>query len=229
MRALHGAVSRLLGEPHRDDGLPNFSMCPPLRVGGPWSLHLYAGSSRVAGRTFSQLSEAPGRDPRPILIGGRERSISFGPVAPVLAPRLGGRRGRIETEVTTITPVLYRRSGGTYYSRVTAPYLLAVLAMFARRVLGVGRHEADRMIRLEIRDLHQSSARGSIGGHWDEDRSGHFVHFTAQLVANAPTVWILKCAEALGIGGRTSLGFGRIGVTVAAQKKLTNNEGAHIL
>jgi hypothetical protein len=227
VRALHGAVSRLLGEPHRDDGLPNFSLCPPLRVGGPWRVHLYAGGGRVAGQTFTGLSEAPGRDPRPILIDGRARSLRFGAAARVPSPRLGGRRGHIEVEVTTITPVLYRRTGGVYYSRVTPPYLIALLAMFARRVLGVGRQEADRMVRLEVRSLHQSSARGSIGGHWDEDRPGHFVHFTVRVVANAPTVWLLKCAEALGIGGRTSLGFGRIGVTVGERNKLTTAQASH--
>ena len=102
---------------------------------------------------------------------------------------------------------------------------------FARRVLGVGRQEADRMIKLEVQSLHQSSAAGSIGGHWDESegRAGHFVHFTASVVVNAPTVWLLKCAEVLGIGGRTSLGFGRIGVTVAARKELTKAGAPHNL
>lgn len=216
-RALHGAVSRLLfvGGAHRSDGLPDFALAPPQRVGGPWRVIFHSDASSVLGTAWDRLPAHGDRDGRAISICGVDRTLAFGDAEAIESPRIA-RRGHLRGTVTTITPVLYRRTGGTRYSKVTGPYLIALLAMFARRVLGIGRNEADRMIRVEVGKIEQTSARSAIGGHWDDGRDGaHFVHFTAEMTLNAPAAWLWRCAEILGIGGRTSLGYGRVGFQLA--------------
>jgi hypothetical protein len=58
----------------------------------------------------------------------------------------------------------------------------------------------------------------AVGGHWQVgDRRGRIACMEGWLAVrcNAPARWLLDCAELLGLGSKTALGFGRLLVEAA--------------
>lgn len=198
VRALHGVLSHLLGEPH--------GHLDPAFAVVPWSSHLGWGVwfwgdlwQRFACRRFE------------VHLFNQDCLIRFGGAHRVKAPAV--RRGRRRVRIDAITPVCVRNHNNHANERLsyTAPTegnLRSTLCLLLPRRLGVQVDEGSVLLDLVERRTQAETVR--MGGKQGVERGfvGHLI-----VEANAPARWLLACAERVGLGGRTAFGFGRIRVT----------------
>lgn len=195
-RGLHGMVTQLLGEPHHPNQ-PGFTLIP-LGRGVGWGVFVAneETAARVAGRTVSGV------------LFDREVTVSCGPLHRVKTPAVT-KRGRQRIRIDAITPVCMR----TDHSKRTHLYptqgnLHSTLSAWLPRRLGLDIPEED--VRLELVERQTQPDRVPTGGKY-----GVTVGWTGHVVleVNAVAAWLFRCAETIGLGGRTAFGFGRIKVS----------------
>jgi CRISPR-associated endoribonuclease Cas6 len=137
--------------------------------------------------------------------------VKFGVFAKLKAPNWKQEhRGKLRIKVDTLTPVVIRADGQLRERPTNQSLHSGLTAMFLSR-LGITDAALCSDIRKEARvhvvsdNTRLESIR--IGGHF-ETVKGFFGSFTVE--ANASARWLLKCAQLIGLGGQTSIGFGRV-------------------
>lgn len=204
---LHGVLSRILERPHEGrhgdrDRTPNFVLVPR---GTSWAVHwLHTDARRLAGEKHAFWRNEQGQFV-PVTLYGEKREITLGPPEYVLAPDV--ERGRRMIRVTTITPLVYRgEQPGSWSQEMNGAKLIAALHLFGRRMLGIPREDLDR-IRMEVHSITQKYEAVHMGDHFG---SATGIMLDATIETNAVARWLFLAAQELGLGGRVSLGFGRI-------------------
>lgn len=196
-RALHGMVTGLLGLPHTKP-LPQFCLSP-IRTQFGWGVITgIEAAERVANleieaRLFDQIV-----------------TVRTGPLVRVKAPKVT-KRGHRRLRIDAITPVSVRNSS-SHWTHVTptSSNLGSTMLHHLPRRIGVEVTMDDLRLDLVSRATQVESV--PLGGKYGDARgwSGSCVVDT-----NATGEWLLRCAETLGLGGRTAFGFGRIRVSNA--------------
>lgn len=199
VRALHGMVTALIGEPH-DPTIPGFSLVP-WHCGVGWGVYIRGDG---AAARLANMREAPAR------LFDREVRVSSGPLARLKTPAVT-KRGRRRLRIDAITPVIIRATGKTrvaYRVQPTAGNLKSTMSTWLPGRLGVALGPDD--LRLDVLESATQTERVDLGG-----KLGAMPGFVGHLVieCNAPAHWLLLAAERVGLGARTAFGFGRIRVT----------------
>lgn len=213
--SLHGIACRSVGLEH-DRTRADFVLRQD-RVRSGWGVYF------VDGAVARRLSCAP----MPGLhLEGRPWGICYGPG--VVVPRAPSHipAGRYRVTLTTLSPVVIRRSAdGKTLVRIapTAASLRASLTglEFFRRLGWTERKPPawTRDVVLLLCGHDTRRERVDSDGHWNAgDGQGHgFVtgwSGTVEIETNAPGLALLRCAEVVGLGGRVAVGFGQVRVTV---------------
>ena len=198
-RLLHGIVSHALGVPH-ESARGVFSLVPS-HDGCGWGALVYEG-------TDATLTTHAAR------YGGRHVALSVvGLPRRVRAPaRLDAGRYRVTIE--TLTPVSWARDG----------HSVAVLAPKVQTMEGaceiIGRKVRVSHDGSKVYDVTHETSREAVyvGGHIarGSKRRGEVIALVGTITVrcNAHAAWLLSCADRVGIGGATALGFGRVTVKV---------------
>jgi hypothetical protein len=213
--SIHGIVSAAVGQDHsrrRADFVLTQASVP-----SGW------GAYFVDGAVARRLSCAP----MPGLnLEGRPWGICFGPG--VVTPKRPApvTPGRTTVEVTTLSPVVIRRSSdGKTLVRVVptgASILRSLTGLEFLRRCGLADTESPPWTReatLILLDHDTRREAVEVNGHWNAgDGSGHDRIAgwtgTVRLAVNAVTLWLLRHAEIVGLGGRVAAAFGQVRVRV---------------
>ncbi|HEU5276812.1 MAG TPA: CRISPR system precrRNA processing endoribonuclease RAMP protein Cas6 [Xanthobacteraceae bacterium] len=197
---LHGALTAILGQPHRPR-FPNFALIPHgERIGEHWGVYWFtAAGLRLANGTFSGA------------LFDRPTEFRFGPTWRFKAPQIE-KRGRRRLRIDAVTPVLMRSDGVMWCVRPTGKHLLAsLIGDFVQRLSPsddwtkwVREHA-----RVDTIEIETQPTWIPFGGHFGE-ASGWTGSVTVE--TNAVGHWLLVAAERMGLGSRTALGCGRIRV-----------------
>jgi len=194
VRALHGMLTTLIGKPHHPR-LPGFCLVP-WQHGIGWGVYVPDQSDALrlaAGQHGAELFQ-------------HEVVVSTGVLCKLATPRVA-KRGHRRLRVDAVTPTCVRASG-TLHTAPTAGNVTSTLTQWTAARLGVAlERDAVQLILLHRETFPETVL---VGGKFGVTRGwlGHIVVET-----NATGEWLLRCAALIGFGGRTSLGFGRIGVT----------------
>lgn len=196
-RALHGMVTRLLATGHTPN-VPDFALVPVTSTAFGWGV--YVRDEEQARRLAGKRHGAALYD-RPV-------TVRAGPLFRLRSPRVE-KRGRRRLRIDAVTPVCVRQNASTStHTMPTAGNLTSTLAAWLPRRLGVElEHDS---VRVELVERETFPATVETGGKFGVTRGwvGHCLVET-----NAVGEWLLRCAELVGLGGRVTLGLGRIRVT----------------
>lgn len=221
-RLLHGALSAIHREPHRP-GLAHFALVPrgedaPPRHGTPpkpaWDVLFYERplAERLRGTSHTIY-----------LCGGRakppdvpERTLSFGEhVFRVRAPA-PLPAGRYRVTIETRTPLSFTTDD--HRVCVERPHEGTITGSLERvaKAVGVTVRPSDLAIARVAAETYVQVIR--VGTHWQrgtgDPGSARTIAGRVVVECNAVAAWLLLCARRTGLGGMTSIGFGRVRVTV---------------
>ena len=192
-------MCRALGVPH--EKIRGVFSLVPSRDGCGWGVLVYEGCEA----TITSHAVHVGGRPAELAVVGLPRRVKAPP--PVAA-------GRRRVTIETITPVSWARE--SHSVAILAPKVSTLegsCEVLGRRALVS--HEGARIFAVD-HDLRRESVY--VGGHVarGSKRRGEVIAVvgTVTVTCNAHAAWLLLCAERLGIGGATALGFGRVKVTV---------------
>lgn len=196
VRALHGAMSTIIGKDH-DATSPAFALIPS-GIEGAWVVYL---------RNDEDVERLAGRAHRVVLFD-HERSIAVGPPMTCSAPAwpTGPESVRIWTRTPVVIRANHRGWRSTHFAPTSDSLVAALTGLFQVR-LGIEPKSADVVLI-----SHNTIATPlPIGGKF-----GTVTGWAGEAIvrADAAGAWLLKCAARVGLGGRTALGFGRIGLEV---------------
>ena len=196
VRALHGLVTNMTGLGHGAT-VPQFSLAP-VPGHNQWGVHI---ATTDAAEQLA-ASEYQGQ------LYSRDVVVKCGPMMRFKAPQIA-QRGRRQLRIDAITPVSIRKDASAHtHLFPTGRNLTNTMGAWLPRRLGVELGDSD--IRLELDERHTMPEYVPVGGKF-----GTFAGWTGHVIVttNAVGHWLLKCAEVIGLGGRTAFGFGRIKVT----------------
>jgi hypothetical protein len=192
---LHGMVTNLTGVPH-DRSNPVFSLFKNPSAPG-WACYV----------SRTELAHQMANSVRPGHIWQHDVSVKFGPLFRFRSPPIPEARPH-DIRIDTVTPLVIRstlRHGNARtYTDLKASNLVSTLGAWTpRRILadGFGDNLCVVLLGKDTRIITQP-----IGGHHEPVLS---VVGSLWLKVNAPTLWLLRVAERIGLGGRTAFGFGR--------------------
>ncbi len=198
LRGLHGLVSTILSLPSHGRPAPDFSLVPwPCELG--WGV--YVGGDEAAARLANSSHVG--------MLLGRSVRVKFSPLFKLRTPIIK-RRGRRALRISTITPVAIRnhRAGhnATHHSP-TQPSLLSTLVDSLPHRLGLPTPMQHVMLELKRAETRPMAVElgGKWGTAWGWDGE-------VEVVTNAIGHWLIAIAALIGLGGRTSVGFGRVRV-----------------
>jgi hypothetical protein len=210
-RALHGTLTEIWGQPHRHrEGIPNFSLMPwPHRDGCcGWAAQWLDDRAR----------ELPSR--HHVSIFNEQRVLTLGPVIRYRMPAVQAEKDHILC-IDTLTPVVIRRTGNReigktiYRDDPTAENIVSTLRCSRHISTATGldyRRAEGKPLNLEILGGKTHSELVPVGGgkRWGGD--GRLRGFSGRLLVrvDSRTRWLLEVAQIVGLGGRISLGFGRV-------------------
>lgn len=192
-RHVHGMISGLRGEEHHPQ-IADFSLIPWR---GGWGVYFRDEESALR---LAATKHA-------VRIWGCDGFVSFGPMHRLKAPSVL-KRGRQRVRVDAVSPVCIRESHRDVYTAPTAAALRSTLEAWQAKRLGVQCDKGQLCVDLIERGTFPATIQ--LGGKFGAVRGwlGYVV-----LEVNAPTMWLLKTAAVIGLGGRTAFGFGRVKVT----------------
>lgn len=199
VRALHGMVTAIVGEPHQR--WPEWALIP-WDAGCGWAV--YFRRDEIARRMASRRLDA--------VLYGRDVSVETGFLARMKAPVVR-KRGHQRVVIDAITPVVIQSTNRTVHRLTpTAHSLLSALTIGLPGRLGLVdfEHDAATIEVIEQSTQHQTV---DVGGKHDK-----ITGWVGRVVVdvNAVSRWLLEaCARGPGFGGRTAFGFGRIRVSEA--------------
>ena len=200
VRALHGMITAALGTGH---GLldPDFALMP-VRSRFGWAVYFwdYADAERLGGTDV------------PAQLFDQRVTLSFGVPWRRKAPKIDKPRGHRLLRIDAVTPVCSQSSGRSEIRTCpTTDHITSALTSNLPRRLRMLDWGAGR---LALRLVSHETQPGTIflGGKYSVVRGwiGSVVVDT-----NAVGEWMLRCCEVIGLGGRTSFGFGRVEVSSA--------------
>lgn len=220
-RLLHGALSAIHREPHRP-GLAHFALVPrgedaPPRAGTPpapaWDVLFYerAIAERLRG-TSHTIYLSGGRAKPPDVL---DRTLSFGErVFRVRAPA-ALPAGRYRVVIDTRTPLSFTTDD--HRVCVERPHEGTITGSLERvaKAVGVTVRPSDLAIARVAAETYVQVIR--VGTHWQrgtgDPGSARTIAGRVVVECNAVAAWLLLCARRTGLGGMTSIGFGRVRVT----------------
>ena len=193
-RHLHGLVSLLVGRPH-DSKLPRWAIVALPR--GQWGVILH--DPRDAARLAGQARE--------VTVGATRTTVTLGRPVRLKTPA-DVAPGRYRCVIEALTPVCHKVDGGTRSN--TRPGAETILGALSVAIELSGARPVGRL-HIEDVALDTQADRVEIGGH-----VGVCHGWTGRVtvLCNAPTVYALRLAESLGLGGKTAYGLGRVRVSV---------------
>lgn len=195
-RALHGVLTQVWGRPH-DAREPNFLLLP-WRGGCGWAAQwLVDGADSLPSRVRVHIFNAE----RWLMLGPPIR-----PKMPTPPPE-----GHYLLAIETVTPLLIRH-GGVMRRTLEAANIVSALAQSSVIERALGRRVNVARMSLAIAHQDMRPATVHVGGTWSG--CGTVIGCQGLLVvrANSYARHILELAALVGLGGRGSLGFGRIRV-----------------
>jgi len=198
---LHGLVTALTGVPH-DPKTPVFSLFNPPGTSG-WACYIAS----------DELAKQMAKSERNGHIWGHEVAVRFGPLFRFRCPPTPEPRAH-DIRVDTISPLVIRASlrNGQHrtYTDLQASNLVSTLGAWTpRRILADG---FSGNLSIVLLGKQTNVVTQPIGGTRNPVLS---VTGSFWLRVNAPTLWLLRVAERIGLGGRTAFGFGRIRIEAA--------------
>lgn len=194
IRGLHGMITALLEVPH--ENIPVFSLIP-WSGGCGWGVYvrteayLKIASQQLTTRLFDQVLEA-----------------KFSPPWRLKVPKVS-KRGRHYIQISSITPVSTRNDGGrNTHIAPTSDNIKNTLVRHMSPRLNLDIPQENVLVRMLKRstEYEQIPLGGKFGTLYGW--SG-----TVDLEVNAIARWLLEIGAVIGLGGRTSLGFGCIRVS----------------
>lgn len=204
---IHGMLTKVDGRPHAAN-LPAWTLLP-WRSGWAVVWHDEEGASRA-------------KSTHSVTLYGRPATLIIGPLARLRTPAVT-RRGKHVIRLDAITPVSIRTTPQKQKTLTrlvpTASSLLSTLSLNLAPRLGVTLNP--ELLKINVLS-HRTEAVMIDGGKFgrsfgrsegaDIGVRGWIGH--AIIECNAPARWLLECAaRGRGLGGRTSIGFGRVMVT----------------
>ena len=223
-RLLHGALSAIHREPHRP-GLAHFALVPrgedaPPRTGTPpapaWDVLFYERdlAERLRG-TSHTIYLSGGRVKPPDVL---DRTLSFGEhVFRVRAPA-PLPAGRYRVAIDTRTPLSFTTDD--HRVCVERPHEGTITGSLERvaKAVGVIVRPSDLAIARVAAETYVQVIR--VGTHWQrgtgDPGSARTIAGRVVVECNAVAAWLLLCARRTGLGGMTSIGFGRVRMTAEA-------------
>jgi hypothetical protein len=196
MRGVHGAVSALLGESvgiHHRKHTPTFA----ARLHEATTVRVVVWDERAADLLDKTFHGALWDRPTKFYVD-------------VDAPCAPERRGRTRVRLSTITPVVISKDG---HSRAEVrPCKTTIERSLSGGFLDrVGLGSMASIVKADVTHIRTKPAHVHIGGKFGTV-SGWFGDL--DLEVNAPALWLLRCAEKVGLGSRIGFGFGRVVVEV---------------
>lgn len=196
VRLVHGMVTAAIARGH-SHGAPDFSLVPwPAGLG--WGLYV---------RDLDTARALANREHEAVL-ADRPVRLRCGPLVRLRAPVVR-RRGHHRVRVDAVTPVVVSTMARTVvHLAPTAANLRSTLLSHLVRRLGVV--VAEEALCLEIVEAATQAERVDLGGKF-----GVMSGWVGSVVVDTNAVgrWLLECAARIGLGGRTSLGMGRVRVS----------------
>lgn len=213
VRALHGAVCELIGQekvPYQSgktsNGHPDiFFLLWPYSTG--WALYspCEATIKFLAGKA------------RRIHVFQKQTGIAFASTPVRLRAPGPVQPGIYQTTVKTLTPIVVRNHKKTtalrdklsYHSLNAACFRGSLVSNLAHTRLGADVPQDSIAIRV-VRESSEPTTVNVGGFKWGARGVVHGVVGEATLQTNAVGLWLLECAKRIGMGGRVSIGFGRV-------------------
>lgn len=209
IRALHGAMSAILGEAtgeaHDPGGegrsrWPNFSLVPWPRGSLGWGVYWRtAPGAALAGHTFQGV------------LFDRPTTFRFGPLVRVRSPKIA-RRGHQRIIVDAVTPVCVTTMGRTvWHLRPTTTILHSALTNTLPGRVGLPLDFDPSTACLDVITDATRVERVEVGSKFGVAKG-----WVGQVVVevNAVARWLIEAAaRGPGLGSRTGFGFGRIRVS----------------
>lgn len=195
-RALHGCITSVADRSHTKN-LADFALIP----GDRWRVYIRDEDTAVALADGHHESE----------LFGKRVMVCLGPLQHIRAPTVA-KRGRRLLSIETITPVATRRGvtkdGVRVLEAHDAPTAANLRGAISGSFLGkLGIKLSPDRVCLELASATTQPVTVPIGGKY-----GDVVAWEGRCIVevNAVGEWLLRCAELIGLGGRTAFGFGRI-------------------
>lgn len=209
VRALHGALTALVGEGHDRGDVgrgrwPDFAIVPWPRGTIGWGVYWRTpGGCALAGTTLDGV------------LYDRPTRFRFGPLARMRAPEIT-KRGRRLVAIDAVTPVCIQSADRTIER--TSPDSQSLISTLSRdfgRRCGLAEDVPADWLRIEIVEDATTVETVKLGAH-ETAKYGHVRGWAGRAVVecNAPAHWLLEAAaRGPGLGGRTAFGFGRVRVS----------------
>lgn len=166
------------------------------------------------------------RLPEQVRIGRDLVDLTLG-LRAILRARPERAAGEHRVLVRTLAPLVLRQShsgASTGHRRALQDHpttLVGSLLQVGLR-LGLPTRSSDLVADVssyQLRRVEQREHDGlTVGGHWQVgERRGRITCMEGWIAVrcNAPARWLLDCAETIGLGSKTALGFGRVSVESA--------------
>lgn len=195
-RALHGVLSHVWDVPHHGGRAPNFALLPwPVGIG--WAAQwLCPGAESLP----SSL---------PVHVFNAQRELRLGPPMRVKYPKQPTTPGPHRVELRTLTPVVIRTEGVCRPHPDTRVLRGALCSSpLLQQSLGESVH-ADE-VDVQVLDVRTQPVEVRVGGKWGTAGMVSGWEGRVLLSCNAYARYLLSMVELVGMGGRTSLGFGRV-------------------
>lgn len=194
---MHGIISTLHGQDHTSQ-IPLFA------------LHHHDGDWHVIMQGARPVWMAD-KASWPVLANGRPVSLSPVGIRELELPPISAARGRVV--LSTLTPVVMTAKDHT--RSCVAPDLGHMTRAIQRVSDGLGLGvDCERMGGLEMVSSAVIGTRTVIGGHVSRGTAerGAVIGWVGSMVLDCSpmALWVLRCAEIVGMGGLKAYGFGRI-------------------
>lgn len=193
---MHGIISTLHGRDHTSQ-IPLFAL---HHHDGDWHIIIQDRAAWMIDKSSW-----------PVVANGRPVSLLPVGIREVELPRICADRGRVV--LSALTPVVMTAKEHT--RSCIAPDLGHITRALQRVSDGLGLGvDCERMGGLEIVSSAVIGTRTQIGGHVSRGTTerGAVIGWMGSMVLDCSpmALWLLRCAEAFGMGGLRAYGFGRI-------------------
>lgn len=196
------AITRAINVPHR----PNVPTHAVVHERGSWWALLWPEALAAMPERFRFVTRhRSGFTDREWIRVGKERYRLRAP-APVEA-------GQYRVRLVLLTPLAVRASSRGPNKRIRTVDLVDLRGPLAAVSNRVGNYLHESLLHAQViaRDTHAIDTE--LGGHVtrsDEHGKGTALVGSLVIECNAPALWLLRCAERIGLGSDTSRGFGRV-------------------
>jgi hypothetical protein len=200
-RAVHALLTGAFGQDH-NTLVPTFALLLTPTPSG-WS---------VLHRDRALALQWQGRSWRGHWFGRGEVRATFGACSVPYTPEFSAP-GLYRVRLLAHTPVCVRNSvqDKTTYPHPTGPSLVGALTGGLRERLSLRRQGVEGCVRLRMVEHHTETVR-QRSSRFSDEPGGFLAGWRGRVVVetDALGLWLLRCAERIGLGGRVSLGFGRV-------------------